>query len=108
MLGAGVTIAVFVARSSSEHGVHGHRSPDRRSPRSRAARALAPTHEKAIQHWPDHYASAAVDCMKPARTAARIPRTRSNARATRAKKISLTVDERVLREVESDARRSGR
>ena len=46
--------------------------------------------------------------MKPARTGARIPRTRSNARATRAKKISLTVDERVLREVESDARRSGR
>jgi hypothetical protein len=46
--------------------------------------------------------------MKPARTGARIPRTRSNTRATRAKKISLTVDERVLREVEGDAKRAGR
>ena len=46
--------------------------------------------------------------MKSARSAARAPRSRANARATRAKKISLTVDERVLREVESDARRSGR
>jgi hypothetical protein len=45
--------------------------------------------------------------MKSARTA-KTPRARANARATRAKKISLTVDESVLREVESDARRSGR
>jgi hypothetical protein len=35
-------------------------------------------------------------------------RARANARATRAKKISVTVDEHVLREVEKDARRSGR
>ena len=46
--------------------------------------------------------------MKSARTGAKAPRARANARATRAKKISLTVDERVLREVESDAQRSGR
>lgn len=46
--------------------------------------------------------------MKSARTRVRTPRVRANARATRAKKISLTVDERVLREVESDARRAGR
>jgi len=45
--------------------------------------------------------------MKSARTARR-PRARANARTTRAKKISLTVDEGVLREVESDAKRSGR
>jgi hypothetical protein len=46
--------------------------------------------------------------MKSPRAAARTPRARANARATRAKKISLTVDEGVLREVESDAKRSGR
>jgi hypothetical protein len=46
--------------------------------------------------------------MKSARSAARPPRARANARATRAKKISLTVDERVLRDVENDAKRSGR
>lgn len=45
--------------------------------------------------------------MKSARTA-KAPRARANARSTRAKKISLTVDETVLRDVESDARRSGR
>lgn len=45
--------------------------------------------------------------MKSARTG-KTPRVRANARATRAKKISLTVDETVLRDVESDAKRSGR
>jgi hypothetical protein len=53
---------------------------------------------------------------KPAtRTKARATRpdsrsspVRANARATRAKKISLTVDERVLRDVAKDAERSGR
>ena len=50
-----------------------------------------------------------------ARTKVRTPRARSqaspvraHARSTRAKKISLTVDERVLRDVVKDARRSGR
>lgn len=46
--------------------------------------------------------------MKSSSSRNRAPRARANARATRAKKISLTVDEGVLREVESDARRSGR
>lgn len=46
--------------------------------------------------------------MKSAARTAKTPRVRANARATRAKEISLTVDERVLREVESDAHRSGR
>lgn len=46
--------------------------------------------------------------MKSVRTGARAPRARASARATRAKKISLTVDERVLREVEREAQRSGR
>ncbi len=44
----------------------------------------------------------------PAKARARAPRARANARTARAKKISLTVDEAILRDVERDARRSGR